>query len=965
MKKILFLLVLFPLLSFSQLEKRIDSLENTILKSKDLRELDECYKILSGIYIDHDIEKARKVLKRYFKLSKDNQCARCEMKAFFLQGHLYDRLGKTNESVNSFEESANIALSIKDFLQFQRSYTWKIQILISNRTNYQIIEDELKKYETIATQHQIKEGWHEVYFLHALNYYQRGFLKKSIEYYIKGEKFVKDNKLDAPEFQMGVLNNIAQVYKELKEYTKTKSYVEQAMQEALKTKDSFNIMNIVLHKGVIETDFKNYHKALPHLEKSYSYYNKINNAHYKGSAALYLSIVYYRLNRFPEAEKYNSIAEKLYSDEYNQISLGETLAYKTLISIKTNQVNLAKESINQTNKIFENQKDNPTYPIVIESEIAYHIKLNNFKEALRLTHVKDSLRKILEENFNENQLNEIEAIYQTEKKEQEIKLLSAENKLAERQKYIYIALIVLLIFLGLTIFYLYRNKIKTANKISELNEMKSRFFANISHEFRTPLTLIKSPVQQLQATATDEKQKNQLNLVDKNADRMLELVDQLLELSKLDSGTFKLILKEGNLSDFLKSIAEPFAFQANENNLYFHTEIQTGNQNHFFDKDVTQKIVSNLLSNALKYTPENHSIHFSSSIEKDNLLLSVSNSGVKLKKEELPKLFERFYQKTDAQSGVGIGLALVKELVDLYQGNISTSLDNDKLTFNLSLPLTVSKDENILIATEQLQLTKNSSETDEELPILLIVDDNAEIRAVLYDLFSEEYRIIEAGDGETALRLAQQEIPDCIISDVMMPKVDGFAFTKEIKSNELTSFVPVILLTAKTSEEAHLEALKSTADAFLTKPFNHNIVKATVYQLISERKKLQQRYSQELILKPVDIVINSVDEKFLQKLQTILDTQLANADFTAEEFAAQIGISRMQLHRKLKSLFDVSATEFIRNERLKNAAELLKKGNGNISEIAYSVGFNEISYFSRCFKDHFGCTPTDYAEKNN
>jgi len=197
----------------------------------------------------------------------------------------------------------------------------------------------------------------------------------------------------------------------------------------------------------------------------------------------------------------------------------------------------------------------------------------------------------------------------------------------------------------------------------------------------------------------------------------------------------------------------------------------------------------------------------------------------------------------------------------------------------------------------------------------------------------------------------------------MMPKLDGFAFTKAIKSNELTSFVPVILLTAKTSEEAHLEALKSTADAFLTKPFNHNIVKATVHQLISERKKLQQRYSQELILKPVDIIINSVDEKFLQKLQTILDTQLANADFTAEECATQIGISRMQLHRKLKSLFGVSATEFIRNERLKNAAELLKKGNGNISEIAYSVGFNEISYFSRCFKDHFGCTPTEYAEK--
>ncbi len=572
---------------------------------------------------------------------------------------------------------------------------------------------------------------------------------------------------------------------------------------------------------------------------------------------------------------------------------------------------------------------------------------------------KDSL------DIKQNQIafNELETKYQTEKKEQEIKLLSAENELAQKQQYFYIGLIGLLVLLGVTLFFLYRNKIKTAAKISELNEMKSRFFANISHEFRTPLTLIKSPVQQLRTTVSDDKQKNQLNLVEKNADRMLELVDQLLELSKLDSGSLTLLLKEGNLADFLKSVAEPFAFQANENKRTFHVNIQNSKESHFFDKDVLQKIISNLLTNALKYTPEGHVIHFSSSVEKDTLFFSVTNTGVTLKKEELPGLFERFYQKTGSQTGVGIGLALVKELVELYRGNITTSLKNDELTFSVSLPLTVSKGTNISVSPPSNLPANPAVHTDGELPILLIADDNAEIRAILCDLFSEQYRVIVSENGESALDLAVHEIPDCIICDVMMPKRDGFALTKALKSNELTSFIPVVLLTAKKNEDAHLEALKSTADAFLTKPFNHDILKATVQQLISERKKLQKRYSQELILKPVDIVINSVDEKFLQKLQTILDTQLANADFTAEEFATQIGISRMQLHRKLKSLLGVSATEFIRNERLKNAAGLLKKGNGNISEIAYSVGFNEISYFSRCFKDYFGCTPTEYAEK--
>ena len=251
-----------------------------------------------------------------------------------------------------------------------------------------------------------------------------------------------------------------------------------------------------------------------------------------------------------------------------------------------------------------------------------------------------------------------------------------------------------------------------------------------------------------------------------------------------------------------------------------------------------------------------------------------------------------------------------------------------------------------------------------ELPILLIVDDNQDVRMVLKDIFKNNYQILEAEDGEQALKIAKKEIPDCIISDVMMPKMDGFEFTKQIKNNELTSFIPVILLTARTTDEAHLEGLKSTADAYLTKPFNNEIVKETVNQLISERKKLHQRYSQELVLRPVDIVINSVDEKFIEKLQVILDKELSNAEFSSEDFALAVGMSRMQLHRKLKSLLGVSSTEFLRNERLKVATELLKKGNGTIAEIIYAVGFNDTSYFIRCFKEKYNCTPSEYQEKN-
>jgi signal transduction histidine kinase/DNA-binding response OmpR family regulator len=514
--------------------------------------------------------------------------------------------------------------------------------------------------------------------------------------------------------------------------------------------------------------------------------------------------------------------------------------------------------------------------------------------------------------------------------------------------------------------------LKTSQLIKEkfisenLSAIKSRFFANISHEFRTPLTLIKSPVQSLQSEITDENQKNKLQLIDTNSTRMLELVDQLLELSKIDSGNLKLILKDGNISSFLNTLVEPFQFQSKEKGINFTSNIQKTNENNAFDKDVIEKIVTNLISNAFKYAPQNESINFTSSVQNSNLKLVVSNTGSDVKKEDLPKLFERFYQKNEAKQGVGIGLALVKELVDLYKGTIATSLENAELSFIVNLPLAVTNENAVVIPSKiESTIIENTVTSETELPIILIVDDNAEIRSVLKDVFKNDYQILEAQDGEEALQLAQKEIPDCIISDVMMPKLDGFEFTKQIKNNELTSFIPVLLLTAKSSNESHLEGLKSTADAFLTKPFNNEIVKATVLQLINERKKLHARYSQELVLKPVDIVINSVEEKFIERLQTILDKNLSNSEYTVEDFASEIGMSRMQLHRKLKSLLGVSATEFLRNERLKVGAELLKQGNGNISEIAYSVGFSDVSYFSKCFKEMYQCTPTEIVDSSN
>lgn len=502
----------------------------------------------------------------------------------------------------------------------------------------------------------------------------------------------------------------------------------------------------------------------------------------------------------------------------------------------------------------------------------------------------------------------------------------------------------------------------------ETSELKSRFFANISHEFRTPLTLIKSPVQQLQTSISDKEQIKQLSLIDSNANRMLELVEQLLELSKIDSGKLQIILKKGNLQHFFEAMVEPFSFKAKDENQEFTTTIENLDFESHFDKDIITKITTNLLDNAFKYNELGKPIDFIAKQENQSVIVQISNYNNQLKETDYKKIFERFYQKDNAISGFGIGLALVKDLVELYEGTIRIEIKNQRINFIVELPFKKELASAIVIddysetrATVESTITKIN--TSFELPILLIVDDNISIREILKDIFATNYQILEASNGKEALPIARKEIPDCIISDVMMPEMDGFEFTNQIKNNELTSFIPVVLVTAKSSDENHLKALQNTADAFLTKPFNHEVLKATVSQQIQERKKLQERYSQELILKPTEVLINSVDEKFIAKLETVLEKAIVNPEFNAETFAEEMHMSRMQLHRKLKSLFGVSATEFIRNERLKTAADLLKNNKFSISEIAYNVGFNDVGYFSKCFKEIYHLSPSDYQKK--
>lgn len=963
MQKVFFLLLFVTNFSIAQFKNEIDSLEFELKKVTTIKEKIKLHDLLFNRNFLDNTKKANFHKQQLLAIGKKHNNLLAFYKAYYLSGVTSSIYSKKDGAIPNLLKANHYAKKLEDVSLICESSIKLANVYIA-LNDLDNAEFYLKEAIKIATKKNALVELSRAYMILGEFYQNRKAYVLALNSYLKTDSIQVNHKLDKNTLGENLMH-LGQLHQELKLFNQAEKNFKAAKVIFDDTQNKIGQMHAVFKLGDVYFLEKNYQKALSNYKKVYNFYEHNSFIGNFSEANLSIGRVYMEEKKYKKALQYfNKSLEIQKEGNYFHGQARSNIHIGDVYFILEEFENAKNHYLQALSLIHKNKLNSLKSSLYLKLAKTYN-KTKNYNDAIKFYDLNEEIKDSIS-HLNENQeIFELETKHQTENKQKQIKLLSTQNELAQKEKYIYIGLLGLLVLIGGSLFYSYRNKIKTAQKLKELNDLKSRFFANISHEFRTPLTLIKSPVQSLQSEISDENQQSKLNLIETNSTRMLELVDQLLELSKIDSGNLKLILKDGNISSFIVSLIEPFTFQAKEKGINFSSNIQKITQNNLFDKDVIEKIVTNLITNAFKYTAQNEAITFSSSITNTTLKLVVSNSGSDIKKEDLPKLFERFYQKNETAQGVGIGLALVKELVDLYKGTIETTIVDRTLSFTVNLPLLQANEKAVIIPSKvQTTTVINSSIDKTELPILLIVDDNSEIRSVLKDIFKKNYKIIEAQDGEAALKLAKSEIPDCIISDVMMPKIDGFEFTKQIKNNELTSFIPVILLTAKTSDEAHLEGLKSTADAFLTKPFNNEIVKATVHQLIEERKKLHTRYSQELVLRPVDIVINSVEEKFIEKLQVILEKQLSNSEFTAEDFAAEVGMSRMQLHRKLKSLLGVSATEFLRNERLKVSTELLKKGNGNISEIAYSVGFNDVSYFSKCFKEMYHCTPSEYAERS-
>ena len=609
-------------------------------------------------------------------------------------------------------------------------------------------------------------------------------------------------------------------------------------------------------------------------------------------------------------------------------------------------------------------------------------KLGNYKEASEYYQAAYDLQIDLLEKFNRSSSKSLEAKYQTAGKEQEISLLSSQNALIAQQKKsqrnILVGGIGLTSLAGLFLFFLFRNKIKTNTKLRELDALKTNFFANISHEFRTPLTLISSPIQEtLEEPDLSNEKRSHFEMASRNTKRLLSLVDQLLDLSKIDSGALQLHLEKGCPTPLIGAWSEAFSYLAKQKNIEFKITASDKHKEGWFDRDALEKIIVNLLSNAIKYTPENGKIEVTIAKPNAGINFEVRNTGKGLTKQQMNTIFDRFYQSDDFNEGVGIGLSLVKELSELHKGNITVSQEKDQwTTFSVHLCADKKKFKNaVIMATstnkkdipsivqESKEFQDDVTIADNGLPILLIVEDNTDVQLLLFDTFKNSYKVFIASNGEEGIAKALEYIPDIIVSDVMMPIKDGVALTKTLKKDERSSHIPIVLLTAKAGDDNKLVGIDGGADDYITKPFNQKILISKVNNLIALRKKLQSRYSQEVILKPKDIAITSVDERFLEKVQRVLDEHLSDSTFTVAVFSKAVHMSRMQLHRKLKALTGLSTSEFVRSQRLKLATQILRQSDINISEVGYSVGFNDHAYFTKCFRETYNCTPSEFVKK--
>ena len=558
----------------------------------------------------------------------------------------------------------------------------------------------------------------------------------------------------------------------------------------------------------------------------------------------------------------------------------------------------------------------------------------------------------------------------------------------------YLLYVIIVSVIGVSIYRTAKNRILLRNalrlreiekaKAEELNHAKLQFFTNITHELLTPLTIISATVDELKTQAPSHN--DLYTVMNSNIQRLIRLLQQILEFRKAETGNLKLRVSPGDIAAFVKNAAESFQPLVKKRKIHFSFLCDPESMIGYFDMDKLDKILYNLLSNAAKYNKEDGFIQVSLSYDetdKDFVLLKIKDNGKGISKEKQKNLFKRFYEgdyRKFNTIGTGIGLSLTKDLVELHEGTISVESEVDHGTeFMVRIPIERSYYDEEQIDDEAISLMQNSvnyEDTQEDADVetqevtikantILLVEDNGELLHLMTKLLSREYNVFTAQNGKEGIAVLEKEDVDLIVSDVMMPEMDGIEFCKYVKGHLEMSHIPMILLTAKNKEEDRAEAYEIGADAFISKPFNLTVLHARIRNLLKYKERMARDFKNQIVFEVKDLNYTSLDEDFIQRAIHCVNNHLEDPNFDQAQFADEMRTSKSTLYKKLKSLAGLNTSSFIRNVRLKAACRIMEEKGTNVrvSELAYAVGFNDPKYFSSCFKKEFDMLPSEYIER--
>ena len=760
-----------------------------------------------------------------------------------------------------------------------------------------------------------------IYNAIGINYYYFADYANAKEYILKCAAIQKQMGRTR-EYAMSLTNCIG-MYQLLQQYDSAFYYGRIAEKMLLKEKDFPTLGNLYNSIGSIhQTSTKNLDSAEFYYKKAVQIFKTPELEQYAVGALNNLGQI--------ETARHKTAKAKLYLDS------------ALVLAIKYKRATFKMVVYNSLSEMYKNAGD-------YKNAYEYYTKASIIKDST-LAQEKQEAILALEAKFKST-------IKDQKIKEQEIELIASDLQIAKEKNKSYliiaISIIIILLLSGAAYAFWLRKRTKEI-----IEQEKSRFFSNVVHEFRTPLTLIKGPLEELKTSSVNEEQKNNLLFIERNSNRLLALVNQLLDVSKVEAGKFIVSKNFGNVSLFIEQLTTVFKKPAQEAGINFSVDITRAKHNHLFSPDAIEKIITNLFSNALKYTDVGGTISIKAQVDAaTNLLIEVSDTGCGIPAKDIPYIFTRFYQAGNAKQtgGTGLGLSLTKELVDLIQGTITI---NSQIGKGTSLFVKIPMENEVAVATGETE------EGEENCVVVLVEDDKDVLSFVTSLLQKEKITVHAAANGEDGLKLIDQFIPDVVITDIMMPVMDGLAFAKKLKSNPITSHIPVIGLSAKSAQESKMQGLNAGMDAYLSKPFYPNELILLVNNLVQTIKNNQRTYKEQLKEdeKPYKERIKGKDE-YIGKAVEIIDSNIDNSEFSVNELADALFISRSQLHRKIKTLTGLSTTHFIRTVRLEKAKDLLKTNSGNVTEVAYMCGFSSQSYFTKNFTDYFGYPPSNLVKK--